>query len=564
MSSGENRELVLAAFSSVCVAMLQWWPMLQAPAATGFGDWQMVHHNWEAAYVALSRFGEWPLWDPFHCGGVPILGNPESQLYAPWFWLSFALGTVLAVKVMLLGHITCAALGMYWLCRRRYQLQLPGAALAAVAWSCCGCFAWDAAGGHATFLSFAFAPWLSYFIHRGRDLVREAAAVAGLLLLTLLEGGTYPLPFFLIWIGFELCVRTAWTSSAKLAAIILGLLGLAGAIRFVPIYLSLRAYPRQVPNRDALSLSDVWTMLTAREHPWRMPNHPFVWAEYGSYVGVVVVLLAGAGLAVVLRKRLWHLLLGLGLYSVIMLGNFSDFAPYSLLHRLPVYDSLRVPSRFAIFVTFYLALLAAHALDAGMTLLRRPRAAAAAGALLALGIGTDIVCVGWTQASKWTGAPLSEAAPAAEFHLVARNYKGYASYPRLNVGTNVCYVGGMNWPVSRALWIGQQPQVRVPSDAGELHRWERTPNTVRADLTLQAPARVLLNQNYARGFSSNLATPLSADGLVAVDLPAGHHALTVTYRPPELLPSAAVSGIGILLLLWLLLRSRHGLPRSPN
>src|SRR5689334_4356621 len=119
MPSGGARELRLCFLLSCVLAVLEWWPMLRSPGATGFGDWQMVHHNWEAAYISLSRFGEWPLWDPFHCGGVPILGNPESQLYAPWFALSFLMGTVIAVKVMLLGHIACAAAGMYWLARCR-------------------------------------------------------------------------------------------------------------------------------------------------------------------------------------------------------------------------------------------------------------------------------------------------------------------------------------------------------------------------------------------------------------------------------------------------------------
>jgi len=62
---------------ALLLAALQWFPAFRDPAATGFGDWQMIHHNWEAAYVALARFGEWPLWDPFHCGGVSILGNPD-------------------------------------------------------------------------------------------------------------------------------------------------------------------------------------------------------------------------------------------------------------------------------------------------------------------------------------------------------------------------------------------------------------------------------------------------------------------------------------------------------
>ena len=359
-----GRERLLFSLLALLVATIQWWPMLRDPAATGFGDWQMIHHNWEAALVSLQRFGEWPLWDPFHCGGVPILGNPESQLYAPWFWLSFLIGSVLAVKLMLIGHVVIALTGVYALCRGGYGLRPASAALGAFAWGCSGWFVWDGAGGHATFFPFVFAPWLSLWVRREREPLREAAGVGALLVLTLFEGGTYPLPYFVLWLAFELGC-SAWRArspiaSLRFAAVSLGAVALCGAVRLVPIYLTLEAHPRAVPNDDALSLPDVWNMLTARSHAWRVPGHPFVWAEYGSYVGVLVLSLAALGVPAALRRGRLQLLLGLGVWSSLMLGNLGPLSPFSLLHHLPVYDSLRVPSRFAVFVTLYLAVLAAH------------------------------------------------------------------------------------------------------------------------------------------------------------------------------------------------------------
>ena len=533
--------------------------MLRDPRVTGFGDWQMIHHNWEAAYVSLKWFGEWPLWDPFHCGGVPILGNPESQVYAPWFWVSFALGTVLAVKVMLLGHVVSALTGVYWLARCRYQLRASSAALGALVWGCGGWLVWDGAGGHATFFAFAYAPWLSLLVHRRREPLREAAGVAALLLLTLLEGGTYPLPYFVLFVAFELAVRALSTRTAapclRFAGVSFGLLAVCGAIRLVPIYLSLKAHPRTVPNDDALALAEVWQMLTARAHAWRVPGHPFAWPEYGSYIGITALALAALGLLRAVRGRWWHLLLGLGLWGSLMLGNLGTFAPFSLLHKLPVYDSLRVPSRFAVFVTLYLALLAAHGCEALLRRVSRPRLATALGMLLAAGVCADLLGASMPIVRLWREPPLADVeARADQFHLVNQDYyRFYASYPRLNLGTPTCYAGGMNWTASRALWLGALPQVRVAPDAGRVLSWTKTPHVLRAEVELTRPARVITNQNYAPAFRSHSGTPVDDRGRLALDLPAGKHTVELSYLPRELRVSAAVSCGGLALMLWLLL-----------
>ena len=72
---GERR---VALGVSLALALGQWGSAFRTGLRTGFGDWQMVHHNWEAAWVTVTRHGEMPLWDPYHCGGIPLFGNPES------------------------------------------------------------------------------------------------------------------------------------------------------------------------------------------------------------------------------------------------------------------------------------------------------------------------------------------------------------------------------------------------------------------------------------------------------------------------------------------------------
>jgi hypothetical protein len=563
MPPASRAERVLSVPAALVVSFVQWWPAFSRPDATGFGDWQMIHHNWEAAFVALARFHEWPLWDPFHCGGVSILGNPESQLYSPLFALSFVIGTVLAVKVFLVLHVAAALLGAYWLARAEYALAPPAAALSALAWGLSGCFAWDGAGGHATFLPFAFAPWLILCFRRSERSLSYVVATAALLALSLVEGATYPFPYFVLLLGLELVRRLAIGGGRarvlRASALIAGLCALLGAIRLVPIAVALHDAPRTLESTDFLSLGDVLLMLTARDHAWRFAGHKYVWPEYGSYVGWPVLVFAALGLLRVLRGGRRDLLLGLGAFGLLMLGSRAAYYPWPLLRALPVFDSLRVPSRFSVLFTLYLALLAGTGLSLLLERWRRRRWVAYAALLLVGGIGADIVLVNLRVVDRWDGPALSRQSPEAELFLVRErdHHFKYASYPRRNLGSDLCYAGGMNWQISDALWIGASRQARVPGGHGRVLACARSTARASAEVELSAPGRVVFNQNFAPGWYSNTGVVVADRGRLAVALPAGRHHVELAYAPAWFAPSALLSLCGLLIAGWFLVFARR-------
>jgi hypothetical protein len=551
------------------LSFVQWYPVFRERGSTGFGDWQMIQHNWEAAYISLARFGEWPLWDAFHCGGVSIFRNPESQVYSPFFPLAFVFGTVTAVKLMLWAHVTIGLWGAFRLARDRYALHWLASAVAAFAWGCSGCIVWDGAGGHATFLPFTFTPWLIWLVRAQDALRRKAALIALLLVVTLFEGGTYPLPFFVLLLGFELGLLVVTREPGRplgrrardavvLGTTVLALTALTGMLRILPSMLALSQFPRQVPNTDSVTLHEVLIMLTAREHPWRTPGHEFVWAEYGSYMGWPIVLLGAAGALLTAIRGPRHLLAGLLVFGSLMLGNFGAYAPWSLLHALPVFDSLRVPTRFAMFFTLYVALLAAHAIDAVLSLARgwsesRRRARWVSHlplAVLTLAAAwqlSDVIQVSRPAIELWTGAPLDPSPPAERHHLVRGRYaQRYASYPRLNLGTPQCYAGAMNWVVSRALWVGDKPQVRIHLGEGTVYEARHTPSAWSADVELKTAGRLWFNQNFADGWKTNTGRIVSDEDLLAVDLPPGRHHVQLRYAPRELVWCVLLSALGFI------------------
>jgi hypothetical protein len=563
--------LVGVAFGVLCYA-----PALVRRSTSGWGDWQWFHHSWEVWRVALLRFGEVALWDPFHCGGVPVWGQPQSQIFAPTWWVTGLLfGTVLGHKLFIVLHVAVGYVGMVVLARRLVRLTAPAAHLAAVAFALSGFFAWRAAGGHAPFLAFHYLPWVLLCWRLAHRDPRYAVAVAGLMTLQLLEGGTYPFPltFLLLFVDTVVTLLPPRPDPRVFRTALLagGLTALLGSVRLLPVYLTLRAYPRDTELEDAMTFGEVLEALTAREpHAWWW-GHRWVWSEYATFLGWTAVSLAaiGAGLAV-LRRRHGALLVGAAAFVAIAMGNRGPWWPWPLLHQLPVFGNFHVPSRFLVLVSFHVALLAAVAVDEAARQLRR---AAGTGALQRLAMGAlwllvfavtvEVVSNHIRIAARWDGPPIVATEPDGErFFLVAEGWSAYldryASYPLRNVGTRTCY-DPVPWDVSRRLWTGDQPQVRLePRTAGEVTDWGRTTGTLFVEVTLAEDARVLFNQNYDPDWVLDAGEAVEDGGLLAVDLPAGTHRVEGRYAPPELPLTVALFLLGVLLAGLLV---RHGRPR---
>lgn len=545
-----NRERIargaaIAAGASA-LSLAYWWPAFRVPDATGFGDWQMIHHNWEAGLVALTRYGELPLFDPYHCGGVTLVGNPEAQVYSPLFLLALALGSTLATKVFIVLHTAAALVGTFHYARAVAHLSRPASALSAVVFAGSGFFAWHLAGGHATFAPFAFLPWLHLALRRG-ERKPILALLGGLLLaLTVAEGGTYPAPYMALSLGLAGMVRTIG-DPALLPRVVrsLGLIAFSGVLaslhRLVPIARTLSRLPRTISSVDQSSLDDLLEMLTARDHPWMVPGHEFVWPEYGTYVGFAVLVLGALGLSRALLPRTRAVAVEHGLLAtcavLLILGNVSSLHPWPVLRALPVFDSLRVPSRFFVVLTFHLGILAGLGLDlvdARRLDGRRRYLVHAVACAAVLAITIDIVIVTRPIVDRWTGPAIDGSFIANDRTFITnRSYDAvYASLPRRNQTTTLCYVGGMNWPVSPILRLGQVPQATLEGP-GSVRVQARTASTWTLRVAAEEATILLLNQNFDPSYRTSVGRVVERYGLLGVELPPGDHRVHVFYAQAE-------------------------------
>ena len=575
------RATLLVAACFACAAVL-YQEVLHDARATGYGDYQYFHHIWEAAWISVVRYHEWPLWNPFHCGGITQWGDPQTQVFHPLFLLSFLTGTTVALKIFLLTHAAAGLLGAYLLARREEQLSSWSSALVAVAWAGSGYFAFHCGTGHANFIAFYLTPWLVYGWRRSvAGDVRWGAGVAAVMALTLLAGGVYAFPFFVIVLAYETVCSLiggrplARVASTGLIAVLLTVL--LGGIRLLPILAELESNPRLEQSPDSIPLALFVRALTWQDHTW--PLHPleglhWYWVEYSAYVGWPVFLLGIAGAVVAVRRldRRQRSLYGSVLFGLLTLGAFAPWAPWVVLHRVPIFDQLHVPSRFSVIFLLYFTPLAGHALDAASGAMRR-RWPARRVMSIALAVGVALIGIVDVASehvavldAKWRHPVVRAGVPLPYFVAMGpRPDQGLgedidpppASLPRANVGTAYCY-SGMHYHGAVGLWRGWREQARVVP-AGTLLSEASTTNTVSAVVSLPRAARVVFNRTWAPNWTTSVGTLVRDRERIAVDAPPGVHTITLRYEPPTVPWALGSTAFGLLLLLLLLRRRRRWL-----
>jgi hypothetical protein len=364
----------------------------------------------------------------------------------------------------------------------------------------------------------------------------------------------YPVPLGLLTLLFDSLLRLGNRLDRRALVVSLPLLALLfpllAAVKLVPVLAFLRTTPRLVPLDDQLGLAEVVQALTTRAHSRAFPPHPYVWPEYNDYVGVVPLALAAVGALVSFRTR--ERRIDLVLFALLVwcvLGNVPGLSLFALLHELPIFRSLRVPSRFLYPSTMLLALLAVHALSTlRASRFLRPSLVAVLEIAIAAGVAADLALTNGPRLQQGAGPPVPLARASDAFHQEASvDYRQLPFFPQRAIGTPICY-GGFDWPVSPALWFGPVPQQRLePPEAGavELVRW--SPSELRFRASLRAPATLVVNQNWDSGWQSSASVPEPRTGLLSVSLAPGEHRIELSHRPAGFTAGLLLTLAGVVL-----------------
>lgn len=342
-------------------------PIIFSGNNLGIEDWDHHMAFLETARQSIVRYGQFPYWDPYHCGGMPLFGSPQSGLISIVFIFVLLLGTTYGVKVGIFFHFFIALSGMYLLIRHNKYSRL-GSIVGSIVFSFSGAIASITAVGMLPFLYATYLPFIFLYLQKTLE------SKKGLFLNSLLGGsflalayyGGYQVPL-LILPFIVLFILTSSIKDKNITILLRGLLFLFAFVLIASPKLALNIhlsseYPRLTQGEEGgYTLPNLLHFLISPVQS--MPNNYLfpikeLMDENTIYIGIAsfIALIFG------IRKLDFRYKIVLIVAFLLSLGTNTILSVYNLMKELPFYDQFRYAQRFR----FILLVPVSLAIAAGM------------------------------------------------------------------------------------------------------------------------------------------------------------------------------------------------------
>lgn len=369
------------------------------------------------------RHGRLDLWNPWILLGMPLAGEVQAGLFYPLNFLFTFLAFGVAHRLFILLHYPLAAFAMDLFLRGR-GLSKHAALFGGLAFALSG-YMISQHGLVRMTLGGAWLPLALWCFDRAARERFFAVAAGGVLAAQVLAGDPET-ALITAAIGSALVLARTAAERKPLAG--LTAVAVAGASAFILSAVAI------LPAREMLSFTTreggiswknavIFSFHPAQiiEFIWPTP-FGVNWPEYNfwghfavavnparvnvpwsasNYLGLPVLALAAAGLICGRQRWPWLMFAGAIFFLLVALGRYTPV--YGWLHAvLPVFNAIRYPSKFVVFVTFFLVSLAAAGLE---VLLANPRGRPARRAGLFYLAAVAAVAVSmyffWPRAMEW-------------------------------------------------------------------------------------------------------------------------------------------------------------------
>ncbi len=312
-------------------------------------------------YYTLSHFHQLPLWNPYKCGGMPMLGNPESAIVTPFLLFYLPLGLVPGMLLEVYLHLALAFVGGYVLGRelglRPLACVVLGAMFPSSSW-----LPLHVGAGQFNFLSVTYLPLILALLLAARRTRRwYPAALGGLVCALTLTEGNYPFVYAALVVAMLSLVLSILNLSIRplAAGALIGVFALAlGALKLIPVSEMLTLHPR-IYGASWITWPGVpEALFSPNQDSYRPNSQPFTFVEFGGYLSAPFVVLALIGMVGAGRKAVaW--IIGTIAFLFLFRGDTGPHALINYLRLFPLGQDLGFCGRWVIPLVFCVGVLAA-------------------------------------------------------------------------------------------------------------------------------------------------------------------------------------------------------------
>src|SRR6266567_3505401 len=189
------------------------FPLLKDLYLSCRGDWDFYLFLHEIPSISVFEYGQFPLWNPYCGGGIPLLGNPQLGFPSPIFLVTALFGVVGGLKIAVWLHTFLGMWGM-WLLSGYMGVRGPARLAPSFIFIFSGSWVLHLAEGHMVWLSAAFLPFFFLSFMKGIEQRRWLPACAIFESLMFYEGGTYVFAYSMLFVCvYALCYavdRKSW------------------------------------------------------------------------------------------------------------------------------------------------------------------------------------------------------------------------------------------------------------------------------------------------------------------------------------------------------------------
>lgn len=344
------------------------------------GDSDYFFQLYEAIRKSIVQYGQFPWWNPWVGGGVPLFANPQAGVFSLQTVLVLVFGSVIGLKLSIVVYNLIGFWGAFVLLRKNVKASHLVAAVLSFCWIANGFFVAHLFD-HYTFIYFMLVPLgihlqleilkRRYWLYFGLFLALMALASFHYAFLqsVIIFGAVaaYQLGGSLFWkTGESLELIKKYSLAAGVFVILAGL-RIAYTVQYVFDFPKSYAEPA---NPLTLLLKGLLTpganANVVKGAYLRGPEGGYSLGEYSAYVGVMIFA-AVICIAAIVFSKIWSeyrskkaiklqtttltVLLFLGFLALVVLvakGGSDGLAPFSIIKMIPGYTNMRVPSRWLI------------------------------------------------------------------------------------------------------------------------------------------------------------------------------------------------------------------------